>query len=549
MSGTSGGLILLPLMFAALPVVGMVVVGSAVVSGISAASKARERRRNMYNNQMRNSYNNQMGTTYNYQAGTAYNNHTGAVYNNQVNTAYNVQSDNTYYNEIRRSGVGENIGAFREEMAANMNEQMRLNQEVSDRMMQEMENSRRQMLEVINSGNPEVYQQYVANMQVSRAEVTNHMYNMQDEFVQNYHVKINESMNTITETINTKYASYIAELQQYSNDIKAKNEKAAMLANDYIEEAKVLILALEQDYAGNKFSGLRLIDLKDTLNAAIGQLNAGHYEAAIATAKDVSINTIDEIYRADCKKQEWENYYYLALSMATELEAYLTAQEMITEDVKREVEEKTGKHLEEEIVGIRITDYMDTMKNGQNQYEYLLEKTRELKRFLDSENAKTASTEQMKEYVNILNTKLYPAATTAVYKAILNMNNAFTRQNISEEIIDFFEDHNFNFTGYSYDENKHDGALNIGLSNEVTGEEIVVTLAPELMPNGDVQTKVEINQLKGDETNEERKAYYRESVQQVVVDSTPGAQIQLECNSETRNKLSTKTELRDKLKV
>ena len=129
------------------------------------------------------------------------------------------------------------------------------------------------------------------------------------------------------------------------------------------------------------------------------------------------------------------------------------------------------------------------------------------------------------------------------------MSNAFSRQNISEEIIDFFEDHNFNFKGYNYDGDAHDGALHIGLENDVTGEEIIVTLAPELMENGDVQTMVEINQLKGDETNEERKAYYRTSVQNVVVDNTPGAQIKLECRKETRNRLSQKTELRDKLKV
>ncbi|MBQ3665324.1 MAG: hypothetical protein II919_04375 [Lachnospiraceae bacterium] len=533
MSGTAGGIIFLPLLLAAFPIVGMVVVGSAVAASISAVAKNNERRRNAYQNKMGNTYQNQ----------------TGNMYQNQTNTAYNVQTDRSYYNEIRRSGVGENIGAFRQEIAANMNEQMRLNREVSDRMMQEMENDRRKMLEVINSGNPEAYQQYIATMQVSRAEVTGNIYRMQEEFVQNYHAKINESMNQITETINTQYASYLDELKMYSDNIKAKNEKAAKIANDYIEEAKTLLLALEQDYEGNKFSGLQLIDLKNTLNAAIAQYNAGNYEAAIATAKDVSVSTIDEIYRADCKKQEWDNYYSCALSMAVELEAYLNAQEMITEEVKREVEEKTGKHLEEEIVGIRISDYTDTMKNGQSQYDYLLAKTRELKNFLESENVKNASTEQMKDYVNLLNTKLYPAASTAIYKAILNMNNAFTRQNISEEIIDFFEDHNFSFTGYSYDEDKHDGALNIGLSNEVTGEEIVVTLAPELMSNGDVQTKVEINQLKGDETNEERKAYYRESIQKVVVDSTPGAQIQLECNSETRNKLSAKTQLRDKLKI
>ena len=225
------------------------------------------------------------------------------------------------------------------------------------------------------------------------------------------------------------------------------------------------------------------------------------------------------------------------------------AQEVITSDVKRQVEEKSGKPLEDEIVGIRISEYTDKMKDGKSQFDYLLDKTREIKNFLESNAAQTLTTQQVKDYVELLNGKLFPSAQLAIYKGVLNMSNAFSRQNISEEIIDFFEEHNFNFTGYNYDGDSHDGALHIGLENDVTGEEIIVTLAPELMENGDVQTRVEINQLKGDETNEERKAYYRTSVQNVVVDNTPGAQIKLECRKETRNRLSQKTELRDKLRI
>ena len=74
-------------------------------------------------------------------------------------------------------------------------------------------------------------------------------------------------------------------------------------------------------------------------------------------------------------------------------------------------------------------------------------------------------------------------------------------------------------------------------------------MAPELMENGDVQTRLEIDQLKGDDTNEDRKQYYRDSVPQVICENTPGARISLSCKKHTKNKLSTKTELRDKLKV
>jgi hypothetical protein len=128
------------------------------------------------------------------------------------------------------------------------------------------------------------------------------------------------------------------------------------------------------------------------------------------------------------------------------------------------------------------------------------------------------------------------------------MSNAFARQDISEEIIDFFEEHNFSFTGYSYDGNEHKGALHIGLENEISGEEIIVTLAPQMLA-GNVSTRVEIDQLMGEETNEERRQFYRTSVEQVVTEKTPCARIRLECNSKYRNRFSNREELREKIKA
>lgn len=504
MSGTAGGLLLLPMGMAALPIVGLMLVGGAVIAGIGAA----ERAASDYEEQRRRER-----------------------------------------EEIRRSGLNESIGAFRSSMEADMNKQMRLNAEVSNRMMKELDKSRQEMLRLVNENDPEKYQQYMGQIRMARQELSNTLFHMQEEFTKNYHVKINESMDTVTNSINAQYANYLQELEQLQANQQAKKEKAQKIADDYIEEAKVLLVALEEDYAAKKFANLQLVDLQRTLNEAINQYHSENYEAAIATAKNIAVETIEEIYKADCKKQEWDNYYKCALTISSELEAYLLAQEVITEKVKKQTEEKYGKPLEEDIVGIKISDYTDQMKDGRNQFDYLLEKTREIKKFLESDAVNSLTTQQIKEYVELLNGKLYPSAQLAVYKGVLNMSNAFSRQNISEEIIDFFEDHNFNFKGYNYDGDSHDGALHIGLENDLTGEEIIVTLAPELMAGGDVQTRVEIDQLHGDETNEERKAYYRTSVQNVVVNNIPGAQIQLECHKETRNKLSNKTELRDKLKI
>ena len=508
MSGEAGGLLLLPLAIFALPVVGAVLVGGAVIAGgavaVNAGANAASRR---------------------------------------------AEARRREREEIMRSGINNSIGSFRSTLASNMNEQVRLNQRASDEMMSVLSSHRAEMQRWADPNDPAKYQQYLANIRSSREGVSRRLMEIEDNFVRNYHEQIQLSMATISETINTQYATYLHELEQLNADIQAKNSKAREFAEQYIEEAKSLIESLQKDYDGARLSGEALHELQRALNDAITQFNHEHYEAAIASAKDTALQTIEEIFKADCKQQEFDNYHILAISLSAELEAFLTHQEYITAEAKAEVESKTGKTLEDDVIGIRIADYTDRLQDGTNQFDYLLKKVREIKKYLESEESEGISVEQMKGYVDTLSNKLYPAAATTCYKGVLNMNNAFSRQNVSEQIVDFFEEHNFEFTGYSYDDDRHDGTLHIGLTNETTGEEIIVTLAPELMENGDVQTKLEIDQLKGDETNEERKQYYRDSIQQVVCENTPGARISLSCRKQTKNKLSTKTELRDKLKV
>ena len=204
--------------------------------------------------------------------------------------------------------------------------------------------------------------------------------------------------------------------------------------------------------------------------------------------------------------------------------------------------------LEDEIVGIKIADYTDRDSQGRSLYEVLTQKAEEIYKIFHSDKAENLTAEEIKSYANFLNNELYPNAAACINKAVFNMNNAFSRQNISEEIIDFFEEHNFTFNGYAYDEDKHDKALHIGLENQTTGEELIITLAPELSSNGDIQTHVDLKQIKGDETNEQRKAYYRESVEQAVKKNVPNAKVSLKCKESTRNKLSSDTGTRKKLK-
>ena len=515
MSGIAGGLILIPLLISALSSTGTTNSRNAATAGNAAAQRAEAQRRQQLEAQRRQ----------------------------------REEAQRRQYERIQRSRNNENIGNFRNVMASNMNEQVRLNQLAADEMRSVRSAHSAEMQNWADPNDPEKYQQYLANMRASREGVSRKLIEIEDNFVRNYHEQIQTSMVTITNTINSQYGTYLNELEQLNVNIREKESKAREFAEQYIEEAKTLIESLQNDYDGARLSGDALHELQRALNDAIAQFNQGHYEAAIASAKDTALQTVEEIYKADCKQQEFENYHTLAISLSAEIEAFLIHQEFITAEAKEEVERKTGKILEDDVVGIRIADYTDRLQDGTNQFDYLLQKVREIKAFLESDQAAGTSVEAMKGYVDMLSNKMYPAAATTCYKGVLNMNNAFSRQNVSEQIVDFFEEHNFEFTGYSYENDRHDGALHIGLSNETTGEEIIVTLAPELMENGDVQTQLEINQLKGDETNEERKQYYRDSIQQVVCANTPGAKVSLSCKKETRNRLSTKTELRDKLKV
>lgn len=503
MSGEAGGLILIPLAFVAMPVV----VGGLAVAGIAAAGA---------------------------KAGSA---------------AVQYEREQRARREaIRRSGVAESIGSFRSAMQSSMQEQTRLNIKASEKMLRELEAQRTNMQRVADQRDARAFQDYVSNLRASRVQTMQMISSTQDKFNVSYRQAINESMGVVSQRINEQYAMYIDELQQLQTEIRDKEQRAQEIAKMYIEEARTLLLSLADDFDGEKYSSRQLATLNGQLSQSIALYSGGQYESAIASAKDIVVNALEEIYEADAKKQEWENYYKMALVLSEEVKSYIKAQAVITEEAKNYAEEATGKKLEDEIVGIQISEYTDKSTKGQTRFDYLMDKADEMHTALRNPEAAQLTAEQLKAYVSFLNTELYPAIALCVSKAIFNMNNAFSRQNISEELIDFFEEHNFTFSGYAYDDDRHDGALHIGLENEASGEELIITLAPELLENGDIQTHVDVKQTRGDEANEERKAYYRESVEEVVKGGNPYAKVNIKCKPETRGKLSTDVETKKKLR-
>jgi hypothetical protein len=447
-----------------------------------------------------------------------------------------------------RSDKIERIGRFRDQVNADMRAETSRNVEVSGRMEQELERSRESSQALLRDADPEKYAQFLEEIQRSREAANGAIVAMQDDFTSRYHERIAKSMETLGREISDRREAYLSELNDLRDAGERRTERAREIAGIYLDEARDLVASLRDEFSGADFSGAGQSSLVSQLEAAADQFGKGRYEACIAVAKDVSVSAVEEIYRADCKKQEWENYHKLALTLAAEVGEYLKRQETITEETRREIEAETGKSLSDEIVGVRIGDYTERMESGETRFDHLAGIARARMAELEAAAPRSVSAGRLREIAAELNENIYPAAMTAIYRGIMNVNNAFARQNLSEEIISFFEEHNFTFSGYGYENDRHDDALRIGLENGVTGEEIIVTLAPEVMSSGEVQTRVSIDQLAGDERNEERKAYYRESVREVAANSVPGASVTLECQRETRNKLSTRTDLREKLK-
>jgi hypothetical protein len=448
---------------------------------------------------------------------------------------------------IRQSGLAEDIASFRGAIRDEMNSQTRLNAETSKRIIAEMDNCRREMSQALSEHNPVKYREYLEAAEKSRAGFEAAMTRMQDDFANGYRARIAETMKNIGETVNGRVAKNIGELRKMEDAETAKKDAAKALAETYLKEAESLISSLRDDFGGRDFSPRDIERLGAELNSALAQFNAGSFEASIAVAKNVSLGALNEIFESDRKRQEWENYHKHSMMIASEIKNYLESQREITPEVKKKLDEAAGRELEEELIGVRLGDYTDVLETGETMYDHLLVRSSKILSELEAATPSAISLAEMKHVISDLNGKLYPNAMTVMYNGLLNMGNAFARQGMSEKIIDFFEEHNFTFSGYGYEDDDHGKTLYLGLENATTGEELIISLAPDFMNRSGVEVKVDIDQIGGDETNEERRVFYRESVGEAVAGGVPGAKCRLECDKKTLNKLSSKTALREKL--
>ena len=526
MSGEAGGLILLPLALASFPALlgGLLVVGavSAAASAVSAGVNHSRRRAEERQAQQQ-------------------------AWERRKAQEQQRRDEQMRQQELRSSSVNADLTGIRTQMHASMDEQSRLYSEAEQQMFRELEAQRSELQRTASQSAPELYRNYIQSMQQTRAQMMNKVKEVRTARDNAYREKISASMADITAKMNRQYSANMGEIEKLKADAARKEELAKETADLYLTEAQNVISALSSDHNGRKLMPRQVKILTEQYNQAVDLYRKGKYESAIASAKDVTVGALEETFEADMKQQEWDSAYSLALALSEEVKAFLTSQETISAEAKQYAEQNSGKTFEDEIVGMRIASYTGKLPNGHTRYDELYQRVSEMYDKLHDRSVEL-TTEELSEYADMLNNELYPAAAKCVSDGIMNMNNAFSRQNMSEEIIDFFEEHNFEFSGYAYENGEHDKALHIGLENEETGEELIVTLAPELV-NGDVQTRVDLKQIAGEEQNEERRAYYRQCVEDVVKGSNPYAKVDIKCNKATQNKLSSDTRLKGMLKT
>ena len=137
MSGEAGGLILIPLALAAMP---LVLGGLAIAGAVSVGVKAG-------------------GAAVRYE-----------------------QEQRQRREEIRRSGVAQSIGDFRGTMLNSMNEQTSLNIQASERTMLELESQRTAMRRAAEQQDTQAFQSYVSNLKAARAQTMQAIANLINTF-------------------------------------------------------------------------------------------------------------------------------------------------------------------------------------------------------------------------------------------------------------------------------------------------------------------------------------------------------------------------------
>lgn len=436
--------------------------------------------------------------------------------------------------EIRESGIRSSIGDFRAEIRSTMAEQTRRNREASEQMLREMDRQREAM-EKAAARDPALFRDYLARMSEGSRETMQRIMDAQRQFSEGYDAAIRSSMDAVSHRLNDQYDRSMRALSEMAEDQAAQEERSAALAEDYLTEARTLLASLKEQFEGERFLPRELLLLQEQLREAEDLVRSGQYASVAIAARDLICSALEAIYRADEKKQEWDNCYKMAYVLCEQLKEAAESMETVSLEAKQQAEALSGKELSDELVGLSVAEYTPLLENGQNSFAYYQNLIREAGERLRV-SGEQMSTEELRNLFTQLNEQVYPALTRSVNRGIFNLSNALIRRDSGERIMDYFEGKDFVCVGWAYDE-MDDSALHMAFQNSLTDELLTVTLAPEW--NGDeVNTGIRMDQLAGDALNEERRAELRQGVEAALRAENPYARVALSCTEDSRNLLS-----------
>lgn len=252
------------------------------------------------------------------------------------------------------------------------------------------------------------------------------------------------------------------QINQVVENLEAESQRKQQLAVDYFADVDQVWKQIDRDYQHQRFAPGKLADLRRDLDLANSNIQAGVFEAAIATCQQTYLKLADLRLELEQKQQEWLFYYQASL---TDLRSLITEVQ-----THRECEVEVGQGSDAETFKCEV----DYWTNGRlSEYENQLNQ-------LESqlvEGEATLTTEQIKNIGENIN-QLQPILGEILEQARCSILNSQLRVEIADRIIETLENIGYSLIDDTYEGEDQRNAFVVKVKN-VAGDEVVTVISPE----------------------------------------------------------------------
>ncbi|XDE60209.1 hypothetical protein AB3M80_15190 [Arthrospira platensis BEA 1257B] len=244
--------------------------------------------------------------------------------------------------------------------------------------------------------------------------------------------------------------------------MEAESQRKQQLAVDYFADVDKIWKQIDRDYQHQRFAPGKLADLRRDLDLANSNIQAGVFEAAIATCQQTYLKLGDLRLELEQKQHEWLFYYQASL---TDLRSLITEVQ-----THRECEVEVGQGSDAETFKCEV----DYWTNGRlSEYENQLNQ-------LESqlvEGEATLTTEQIKNIGENIN-QLQPILGEILEQARCSILNSQLRVEIADRIIETLANIGYSLIDDTYEGEDQRNAFVVKVKN-VAGDEVVTVISPE----------------------------------------------------------------------